>query len=108
MLSKKIVTAITLLLFIGIGCASPGVLTSDEITNVAGVVLDANSYDRVANAQLQFEDDVVATTSSEGTFTLHEVNVGTHNVTIEADGYETTNQTVEIVDGGTRLELMIE
>lgn len=108
MLRNKITTVVTLILFIGMGCASPSSLTSDEITNVSGVVVAADSYDRVANAQVQFEDDKVATTTADGTFALKEVRVGTHNVTIEAEGYGTTSQRVEIVNGGTRLELKVE
>ncbi len=108
MFFKKSSLFIALLLFIGIGCASPGSLTSDEITNVAGVVLTAD-YERVPNAELHFTaDDLRTTTTSEGTFVLYEVSVGTQTVNIQADGHGTVEKNVEIVDGGTRLELILE
>jgi hypothetical protein len=108
MFNKKIALLITVLAFVGMACASPSSLTSDEITNVAGVVYDAESYERIANAQVIFSaDDKSATTNEEGTFVLREVSVGTHTVTIQTDGHGTVEKSVEIVNGGTRLELAI-
>ena len=99
---------IALLLFVGVGCSSPGSLSSDEITNVAGVVMTAD-YERVANAELHFTaDDLRTTTSEDGTFVIYEVSVGTQTVSISSDMHGIVEKEVDIVNGGTRLELKLD
>lgn len=99
---------IALLLFVGVGCSSPNSLTSDEITNVAGVVMTAD-YERVANAELHFmADDLRTTTTEDGTFVLNEVSVGTQTVSISSEMHGTVEKEVDIVNGGTRLELKLD
>jgi hypothetical protein len=105
----KVTPAILIVLFIAMGCASPSALTSDEVTHVAGVVVDSESYDRVANAQIRFMNDgITVNTESNGTFTARDISVGTHTVSIQAEGYGTVEKSVEIVDGGTRLKLKLD
>jgi hypothetical protein len=109
MMNIKLLSVMLMLLFIAMGCASPNALTSDEMTHVAGVVVDSESFDRVANAQIRFmNDDITVNTESNGTFTARDVTVGTHTVTIEADGYGTVEQSVEIVNGGSRLQIKLD
>jgi hypothetical protein len=106
---KKISILITLLLFIGIGCGTPGSLTSDEITDVAGVVVESDSYDRIANASVQInETEKSAITDENGIFTLRQVETGNHTITIETENHGTVEQDVTITDGGTRLELKVQ
>jgi hypothetical protein len=108
MLRKKSSVLVALLLFIGFGCSSPGSLSSEEITNVAGVVV-TEDYERVANAEVHFvDDDLRTTTSEEGTFTLYEVSVGSQNVTINSESHGTFEKNVEIVNEGTRLEIKLD
>lgn len=107
MFNKGLVSSILLLLFIGIGCSSPSSLTSEEMTDVIGVVINEDNYERVANAEIRFADkDEVVTTSENGTFTAKEINVGMQTVTIEAQG-ETVEKEVEVVNEGTRLQIVI-
>lgn len=107
MFNKGLVSSILLLLFIGIGCSSPSSLTSEEMTDVIGVVINEDNYERVANAEIRFADkDEVVTTSENGTFTAKEINVGMQMVTIEAQG-ETVEKEVEVVNEGTRLQIVI-
>jgi len=108
MLKKGLVTSVLLLFFIGIGCSSPSSLTSDEKTDVVGVVIDQESYDRVSGAVITFSDRSEAVTTSEnGTFTAKEVNVGIQTVTIEAEGHGTVEKEVEVINEGTRLQITI-
>ncbi|MEX0662213.1 MAG: carboxypeptidase-like regulatory domain-containing protein [Balneolaceae bacterium] len=108
MLNKGLISSVLLLLFIGIGCSSPSSLTSEEITDVIGVVVDEDSYERIANVELRFADrDEVVTTSENGTFTVKEVNVGMQTVTIEGEGYGTVEKEVEVINEGTRLQIAI-
>ncbi|WP_069132853.1 carboxypeptidase regulatory-like domain-containing protein [Rhodohalobacter halophilus] len=108
MLRKYSSLLIALTFFIGVGCASPGSLASDEITDVAGVVV-TDGYDRVANAEVYFSgDDLRTTTSTDGTFTLREVSVGSHEVNISTEGQGSFTKTVEVTNGGTRLEIVLD
>jgi hypothetical protein len=108
MFTKKSSLLIALLLFVGVGCSSPGSLTSEEITNVAGVVMTAD-YDRVANAELHFTaDDLRTTTTADGTFVLNEVSVGTQTVSISSESHGTVEKEVDIVNEGTRLEIKLD
>lgn len=109
MLNKQVISILLVTIFFAIGCASPNSLTSDELTNVSGVLVAVESYDRVEGAEIHFEEeDKTVTTDSNGIFTLYEMGTGNHTVTISADGYETAEREVEIVNGGTRLELTID
>lgn len=109
MFNKKIVTSFLIAIFIAIGCKSPSSLTSDELTNVSGVLMEEQTHERIGGAEIQFaEEGRTVTTEGNGIFTIKEVEVGTHTVTISADGYGTVEKSVEIVNGGTRLQLMIE
>lgn len=106
---KKVSILIALLLFIGIGCGTPGSLTSDEITDVAGVVMESDSYDRIANATVQINNtEKSATTDENGIFTLRQVDTGDHTVTINTENHGTVEQNVTITDGGTRLVLKVQ
>jgi|SRR6056297_913560 len=108
MFTKKTSLLIALLLFVGVGCSSPGSLTSEEITNVAGVVMTAD-YERVANAELHFTaDDLRTTTTEDGTFVLNEVSVGTQTVSINSEAHGTVEKEVDIVNEGTRLEIKLD
>jgi len=108
MLNKGLVTSVLLLFFIGIGCSSPSSLTSDEKTDVIGVVVDHESYERISGAEITFADrSEKVTTSENGTFTAKMVNVGMQTVTIEAEGYGTIEKEVEVVNEGTRLQITI-
>lgn len=108
MLNTKILSTILLLLFIGMGCASSSSLTSGEMTDVIGVVVDEDSYERVANAEINFADrDEVVTTSESGTFTAKGVAVGMQTITINVQGHGTVEKEVEIVNEGTRLQIAI-
>ena len=109
MMNLKIIPAVLILMFIAMGCASPSALTSDEMTHVAGVVVDSDSFDRIENAQIRFMNDgKTVNTESNGTFTARDISVGTQTVSIEAEGYGTIEKTVEIIDGGTRLQLALD
>ncbi len=101
-------SAVLLLIFLGAACASPSALTSDEMTHVAGVVLSSD-YDRISNATVQFATNGQSVTTGEnGVFVARDVAVGTQTVMIEADGHGTVEMQVEVPNGGTRLQLMID
>lgn len=107
-LFKKLSALGILLLFVGIGCSTPGSLASEEITDVAGIVIDGDSYDRVANAQVRLNGtDKSAVTNDNGIFTFRQVEVGDYTLTVESENYGSAEQEVSITDGGTRLEIKL-
>lgn len=109
MLNKLILPLVAIfILFFAVACGSSGALGSDQ-TAVAGVVLDADSYERIANATVRLVDEDVSTETNEnGVFTFVGVGIGTHNVEIDADNYGTTETTFDAESGGSRVELKIE
>lgn len=109
MLVKKIIPLLVLTLAITTACGTSGPMASDDETALIGVVIDKDSYDRVSGATVELTaDNLSATTSEDGTFTLTEVSTGTHDVVVQADGYVTTETTIEVEQGGTRVELFVE
>jgi len=101
------IASILILLF-AVACGTSGALGSDE-TAVAGVVLDAESYERIANATVRLvEADRTATTNENGVFTFVGIPIGTHDVVIEANNYGTIETSFEAESGGSRVELKIE
>jgi len=109
MLNKLILPIATILiLFVAVACGTSGALGSDE-TAVAGVVLDAESYERIADATVRLVDSDRSTTTNEnGVFTFVGIPIGTHDVVIEATDYGTVETTLEAESGGSRIELKIE
>lgn len=109
MLNKLILPVVTILImFFTVACGSSGALGSDQ-TAIAGVVLDTDSYERIANATVSLVDEDVSTQTNEnGVFTFVGVGIGTHNVVVEADNYGTVETTLEAEAGGSRIELKIE
>lgn len=108
MLNKGLITSVLLLFFIGIGCGTSGSLASEEKTDVIGVVIDQDTYDRVADAEIQFSGvDEAVVTSENGTFMVKGLDVGVQTVTISAPGHEASEQEIEVVNEGTRLQLYI-
>lgn len=94
-------------LLFGVACGTSGPMADDE-TALIGVVLDQDSYDRIAGATIQLaNDNVTVTTNEEGTFKVVGASVGTHNVVIEAEGYSAKETTIEVERGGTRVQLYV-
>jgi len=109
MLNKTILPLATLFLMLfAVACGSSGMVGSDDRTAVAGVVLDADSYDRIADATVTLTDEDKSTTTNEnGVFTFVDIAVGSHNVTVESGSHGTVETTIEVEDGGSRVEIKL-
>jgi len=108
MLNKGLLSAVALLLVIGVACGTSGPMSSDDKTALTGVVIEEGSYDRVANATVTLTGDDMSTVTGEGgTFSFVGVSVGTHEVTIESDTHGTTTKSIEVQSGGSRVEIFI-
>lgn len=105
---KSLFFAITILMFVGVACGSSGPMSSDDQTALTGVVIDHESWDRIAEATVRLVDeDNSEITNENGIFAFIGVGVGTHTVEVEAEGYGTSTHTVEVEAGGTRVQLKI-
>jgi len=66
---------------------------------VSGVVKDSSTGDPIAGATVTV-DGMSATTNSSGGYMVSDVPVGTYNVTVSADGYQSSSQTDITVTAG--------
>ncbi|REL24063.1 hypothetical protein DYD21_19835 [Rhodohalobacter sp. SW132] len=109
MLNKTILPLATIfLMFFAVACGSSGMVGSDDQTAVAGVVLDSESYDRIANATVTLTgEDKSTVTNENGVFTFVDVGVGTHDVTVESDSHGTVETTIDVEQGGSRVEIKL-
>lgn len=109
MFLKKLIPLLVFMLAITTACGTSGPMASDDETALVGIVIDQNSYDRIAGATVELAgDNKSATTNDNGTFTFVEVSVGTHDVVVQADGFSTKETTIEVEQGGTRVQLYVE
>ncbi|MCE5239068.1 carboxypeptidase regulatory-like domain-containing protein [bacterium] len=77
----------------------PGTATVD----VSGVVVNTFTDARIPGALVHFGDVADVTTDSTGSFTVSAVPVGTHEVTVTADGYDDYETSVSVLPGMARL-----
>lgn len=110
MLKKTILPIATLLILLfTAACGSSGMIGSDDESAVAGVVLHSESFDRIADATVRLVDeDKSVVTNENGVFTFIDVGVGTHDVVVETGEYGTTETTIDVEAGGSRVEIKIE
>jgi hypothetical protein len=106
---SKLILSLAILMFVGMACGTSGPMASEDRTALTGVVLDKDSYDRIADATVRLVDEGESEVTNEnGIFTFIGVGVGTHTVEVEAEGYGTSEHSVEVEAGGSRVQLMLE
>lgn len=75
---------------------------TNETGSLAGTVTDAATGDAIANATVHVaETNASATTGPNGTYTIDAVPAGTHDVTAQAEGYDSLTQAVTITANET-------
>ncbi len=108
MFKKKMIPLVIFCMVIGMACGTSGSMTSDEQTALTGIVLNEDNYDRIPNVTVQLvNEEKSAVTNENGTFQFVDISVGSHEVIVEGDGYSATESTIEVEDGGTRVELFV-
>lgn len=83
---------------------------SKAITTLVGSVLDAETDEGIAGANVTVADsDSSATTDEYGTFTIENLEEGTHRVSVSAEGYSSAEKEVEITEEeGGSVEFLLE
>ncbi|WP_234572042.1 carboxypeptidase regulatory-like domain-containing protein [Rhodohalobacter sp. 614A] len=75
---------------------------------ITGSVVDAETGDAVTNATITLTGTELSTTTDEyGTFTFEEVETGSITLTVEADGYQTAEQSVDVTEAGANVEIEV-
>ncbi len=78
-------------------------------TTLIGTVVDAESEEGIAEAEVTVSDvEESATTDEYGTFTIEDLEVGTYTVKVSAEGYATAEQEVEVTEEGANVEFALE
>ncbi|MDP8241133.1 MAG: carboxypeptidase regulatory-like domain-containing protein [Candidatus Hatepunaea meridiana] len=71
-----------------------------ETGTVSGRVTDSQTGNAIPGAAISSDDGNSATTDSTGNYSF-EVGVGSRTITVNANGYNTASQTVQVTDGGS-------
>ncbi len=113
MIKKAIMLASVLILSMGIAFATSNIETTKSEDNavamVTGTVLDANTGEVIPNATVTLtEAEASATTDENGTFTLEGVEAGSYTLTVEAEGYEPAEQTLDVPEEGANVEITLQ
>ncbi|MDX1641531.1 MAG: carboxypeptidase-like regulatory domain-containing protein [Balneolaceae bacterium] len=105
-----LVSAMILSIGIAFATSNPETTTNnaDTYTMITGSVVDAETGDAVANATVALEGTETTTTTDEyGTFVFEQVETGSHTLTIEADGYQSTETSVDVTETGANVEVEV-
>lgn len=77
-------------------------------TTLVGTVVDT-SDNGIAGAKVTVaEADTSTTTDEFGTFTIDNLEEGTHSVSVSAEGYSKAEKEVEITEEGASVEFVLE
>lgn len=111
MIKKAVMFISVMVLSIGIAFATsnPDVEKVETVTyaNVAGSVVDANSGEVIPNATVTL-NETSATTDEYGAFIIEDVDAGSYTLTVEAEGYETAEESVEVTEEGANVEIALQ
>lgn len=111
MIKKAVMLVSVLVLSIGVAFATS--TPNAEITEIAtyasvtGSVVDANSGEAIPNATITYNEESV-TTDEYGAFTIEELEAGSYTLTVEAEGYESAEQSVEVTEEGANVEIALQ
>lgn len=111
MIKKAVMLVSVMVLSIGVAFAT---ITPNahkvEITtfaSVTGTVVDANSGDAIPNATITLNEESV-TTDEYGAFTMEEIDAGSYTITVEAEGYQKAEKTLEVTEEGANVEITLQ
>lgn len=113
MYKKAIMLVSVMILSMGITLAQTPDTTEtttggDTYAMISGSVVDADTGDAVPNATIRLtETDQSTTTDEYGTFVFEDVDRGTYTVSVEADGYQNTEESVDVSEEGSNIEIEV-
>lgn len=110
--SKIIMIIATVAISMSVLIASASVQgeTADmAVTTLTGTVIDASSNEGIADAEVTISDsEESATTDEYGTFVIENLEEGTYTATVDAEGYATAEEEVEVTAEGATVEFVLE
>lgn len=81
----------------------------EQEVEVTGTVMDASTDEPVSEVEVGIvEMDEWTTTDSEGSFSFSSVEPGTYTIYVEAEGYETWEEQVEVTEDDTSVDIELE
>lgn len=95
---------------IAFAASNPEITSTDteSYAIITGSVVDAETGDAVADATITLTGTEQSTTTDEyGTFTFEEVEAGNLTLSVEAEGYQSAEQSVEVTEEGANVEIKV-
>lgn len=86
----------------------PEVMQEKSATTITGTVVDSVSQEGIPEAEVAIEDsEKTATTDEYGTFSIEELEKGTYTLSVEAEGYKSASEEVEVKESGATVEIQL-
>jgi hypothetical protein len=83
--------------------------TQVESPYISGTVIDANTVEGIAGAKVTIEETGQTTTANDyGNYSFEEVESGVYTLKAEADGYQSSETTVEVNDDNVTVDIALE
>lgn len=111
MLNKIILSVVTLTLsaFVLTAATAETEYETELITSITGTVIDVSSGEGIHGASVAIEEiDLTTTTDDSGTFIFTDVDPGSYTLSADADGYQSSEETLEVNDEGVTIEIELE
>lgn len=114
MIKKGIALVSIFALCIGLAFASTTSPQSDDAeiesrAMLTGTVTDAETGEAIPQAEIILNELGESITTDEyGSFTFDEVEAGTYTVSVTVDGYQTAEESVEVMEEGAHVEIELE
>lgn len=109
--AKKEILLSALALMLGIFMISTPAVAQEgsESQQLSGTVVDDSTDQGLSGIEVTIEGlGETATTDEEGNFSFDNLQMGTYNVVVEAEGYETWEKEVEITEESQTLDIRLK
>lgn len=76
---------------------------------ITGVVVDTSTDEPISGIEVELEGaDKSAETNADGEFTINNLEAGEYTLVVEAEGYETWTQQIEITSDEVEVEIKLQ
>lgn len=84
-------------------------VVNETTISITGTVVDATTREGIPRAEVVLQEDGESTSTDEyGSFYFSDVEVGTHNITVEAVNYRPAQERVEVTEEGATIEIQLD